>query len=157
MASRSKIKGVCCHQDHAGVGSALPDRLQSYRIEKLKEMGCNAYRTSHNPPTPELLEACDRLGMLVMDENRLMGSSPELMNEFERLILRDRNHPSVIIWSLGNEEGTIQDTDVGKRIAKSLIRRLKELDPTRLCTYAANNGKQYAGINEVVPRPGHQL
>ena len=149
-----KIKGVCCHQDHAGVGSALPDRLQSYRIEKLKEMGCNAYRTSHNPPTPELLEACDRLGMLVMDENRLMGSSPELMSEFERLILRDRNHPSVIIWSLGNEEGTIQDTDVGKRIAKSLVRRLKELDPTRLCTYAANNGKQYAGINEVVPVRG---
>ena len=72
-----KIKGVCCHQDHAGVGSALPDGLQYFRIRKLKEMGCNAYRTSHNPPTPELLEACDRLGMLVMDENRLMGSTPE--------------------------------------------------------------------------------
>ena len=68
------IKGTCNHQDHAGVGSALPDRLQYYRVAKLKEMGSNAYRTAHNPPTPELLEACDRLGMLVMDENRLLGS-----------------------------------------------------------------------------------
>ena len=149
-----KIKGVCCHQDHTGVGSALPDRLQYYRIEKLKEMGCNAYRTSHNPPTPELLEACDKLGMLVMDENRLMGSVPEFMGQFERLILRDRNHPCVIIWSLGNEEGRIQNADVGKRIAKSMIQRLKELDPTRLCTYAANNGNQYSGINEVLPVRG---
>ncbi len=149
-----KIMGVCCHQDHAGVGSALPDRLQYYRIERLKEMGCNALRTSHNPPTRELLEACDRLGMLVMDENRLMGSVPEFLNQFERLILRDRNHPSVIIWSLGNEESTIQNTDTGRRIAQSLQRRQKELDPTRLCTYAANNGGQFAGINEVVPVRG---
>ena len=111
------LRGVCCHQDHAGVGSALPDRLQYYRIERLKDMGCNAYRTSHNPPTPELLEACDRLGMLVMDENRLMGSSPELMGQFETLILRDRNHPSVIIWSIGNEEYRIQSHDMGRRIA----------------------------------------
>jgi beta-galactosidase len=145
-----KIQGVCCHQDHAGVGSALPNRLQYYRVERLKEMGCNAYRTSHNPPTPELLQACDRLGLLVMDENRLMGSVPELMGQFERLILRDRNHPSVIIWSLGNEEQTIQDTDVGRRIARALAQRQKELDPSRLCTYAADNGKNYAGINEVV-------
>ena len=69
-----EIKGTCNHQDHAGVGAALPDRLQYFRVARLKEMGCNAYRTSHNPPTPELLEACDRTGMLVMDENRLLGS-----------------------------------------------------------------------------------
>jgi beta-galactosidase len=149
-----KIKGVCCHQDHAGVGSALPDRLQYYRIERLKEMGCNAYRTSHNPPTVELLEACDRLGMLVMDENRLLGSSPEYMKQFETLVLRDRNHPSVIIWSLGNEEWMIQNTDLGKRIALSLMHRLEQLDPTRLCTYAANNGNQFEGINSVLPVRG---
>ncbi len=147
---RVEIKGVCCHQDHAGVGSALPDRLQEWRIERLKEMGVNAYRTSHNPPTPEFLDACDRLGMLVMDENRLMGSSPELAGEFERLVLRDRNHPSVIIWSLGNEEGMIQGTAVGKRIAQTLKRVQQELDPTRLCTYAGNNGNEYKGINSVV-------
>ncbi|MGA2262461.1 MAG: beta-galactosidase GalA, partial [Acidobacteriota bacterium] len=149
-----KIKGVCDHQDHAGVGSALPDRLQYYRIGLLKEMGDNGYRTSHNPPTNELLDACDRLGMLVMDENRLMGSSPEMMGQFERLVLRDRNHPSVIIWSLGNEEGAIQNTDTGRRLAESLLRRQKQLDPTRLSTYAANNGNQYEGINSVVPVRG---
>ena len=69
------IQGTCNHQDHAGVGTAMPDALQYYRVEKLKEMGCNAIRTSHNPPTPELLEACDRLGMLVMDENRRMDTN----------------------------------------------------------------------------------
>ncbi len=145
-----KIKGVCCHQDHAGVGSALPDRLQYYRIERLKEMGCNAYRTSHNPPDPSLLDACDRLGMLVMDENRLMGGSPELTAEFERLILRDRNHPSVIIWSIGNEEWAIQNNATGRRIARTLKRRQQELDPGRLCTYAADNGSRFEGINSVV-------
>ena len=70
-----EVKGTCNHQDHAGVGAALPDRIQYYRIERLKEMGTNAYRTSHNPPTPELLDACDRLGMMVMDETRMMSSS----------------------------------------------------------------------------------
>ncbi|NJD22253.1 MAG: glycoside hydrolase family 2 protein [Melioribacter sp.] len=144
------IKGMCNHQDHAGVGSALPDRLQYYRIERLKEMGVNAYRTSHNPPTIELLEACDRLGVIVMDENRLMGSTPEFTDQFEHLILRDRNHPSVFVWSIGNEEWKIQNNDVGKRIAQSLIRIQKKLDPTRLATYAANNGNQYEGINSVL-------
>ncbi|MCX6145160.1 MAG: DUF4982 domain-containing protein [Ignavibacteriales bacterium] len=151
---RVEIKGVCNHQDHAGVGSALPDRLQYYRIERLKEMGSNAYRTSHNPPTNELLEACDKLGMLVLDENRLMGSTPELIGQFERLVLRDRNHPSVILWSLGNEEWVIQNTDIGKRIAQSLIVRLKQLDPTRLYTYAANNGNMFNGINGILPIRG---
>ena len=144
-----RIQGVCCHQDHAGVGSALPDALQNYRIARLKDMGCNAYRSSHNPPTTELLQACDRLGMLVMDENRLMGSSPEMMGQWETLILRDRNHPSVIIWSIGNEEFAVQDTPVGRRLAQSLKQRQRELDPSRLCTYAGNNGQNYAGANEV--------
>jgi beta-galactosidase len=149
-----KIQGVCCHQDHSGVGSALPDRLQYYRIEKLKEMGCNAYRTSHNPPANELLDACDRLGMLVLDENRLMESSPELLAEFERLVLRDRNHPCVFMWSLGNEEYKIQDNETGKRIATTLSQQLTKLDPTRLFSYAANNGNQYRGVNEIVPVRG---
>ncbi len=117
-------------------------------------MGCNAYRTSHNPPTNELLEACDKLGMLVLDENRLMGSSPEMMGQFERLVIRDRNHPSVVLWSLGNEEWMIQDSDVGRRIAQSLIQRLNQLDPSRLYTYAANNGNTFNGINSVLPIRG---
>jgi len=151
---RVEIKGTCNHQDHAGVGSALPDGLQYYRIEKLKEMGCNAYRTSHNPPTPELLDACDKLGMLVMDENRLLGSTKEFESQFTKLILRDRNHPSVIIWSIGNEEFTVEGNDVGKRIAESLIRIQKKYDPSRLSTFAADNGGTFEGINSIIPVRG---
>ncbi len=149
-----KIKGVCDHQDHAGVGSALPDYLQYYRIGLLKQMGANAYRTSHNPPTPELLQACDSLGMLVLDETRLLNSSREYMNQFERLILRDRNHPSVFMWSIGNEEGWIQTNSKGKRIALSLLQKQRELDPTRISTYGADVGNVYEGINEIIPVRG---
>ena len=147
---RVEIQGTCNHQDHAGVGSALPDRLQYFRIEKLKEMGVNAYRPSHNPPTNELLEACDKLGMLVMDETRMFGSTPEALKEFKKLILRDRNHPSVIIWSIGNEEWNIHNSDQGRKVAESMKRLQRELDPTRLCTYAGNNGLNYFGVNSVV-------
>ncbi len=148
--TRIELKGTCNHQDHAGVGSALPDGLQYFRIKKLKEFGCNAIRTSHNPPTPELLEACDKLGMLVMDENRYMGNTYEIKSLFKNLILRDRNHPSVIIWSLGNEEWKIQNNNIGKGIAESFMRIIKKFDPSRLCTYAANNGGHFDGINSVI-------
>ena len=144
------LKGTCNHQDHAGVGAAMPDRLQYFRISKLKEMGCNAYRTSHNPPTPELLDACDRVGMLVMDENRLLGSDPIHMNRLERLILRDRNHPSVAIWSIANEEFGVQGTPAGKRVAETMQDFVKRLDSTRPVTYPAPVGNDFAGINEVI-------
>jgi beta-galactosidase len=150
---RVEIKGVCCHQDHAGVGSALPDRIQYYRIEKLKEMGCNAYRTSHNAPTPELLDACDRLGMLVMDEQRMIGSSEEILGQLARMVLRDRNHPSVILWSLGNEEDAIQGTDAGARIAATMKRTVERLDPTRPVTVAMN-GSWGRGFSHVVDVQG---
>lgn len=146
-----KIQGTNNHQDHAGVGSALPDYLQYYRIRLLKEMGVNSYRTSHNPPTPELLDACDSLGMLVMDETRLLNSSPEYMDQFKRLILRDRNHPSIFMWSIGNEEGYIQWNSVGKRLALTFLGVQKELDPSRTSTYAADLGNVFTGINEVIP------
>ncbi|WP_121352668.1 beta-galactosidase GalA [Flavisolibacter nicotianae] len=149
-----KIKGTNNHQDHAGVGSALPDYLQYYRIRLLKEMGSNAYRTSHHAPTPELLDACDSLGMLVLDEQRLLNSSPEYMDQFERLIRRDRNHPSVFLWSIGNEEGWLHTTSIGKRVAQTLIARQKELDPTRTSTYAADLGNVFQGVNEVIPVRG---
>jgi beta-galactosidase len=134
-----KIKGTCNHQDHAGVGSALPDRLQYYRIERLKEMGSNALRTSHNPPTPELLDACDKLGMIVMCETRMMSSNPEGLSQLTRMIRKYRNHPSIFIWSLGNEERE-QGTPRGKRIITSMKRGARELDPSRLVTLAMNNG-----------------
>ena len=149
-----KIQGVCCHQDHAGVGSALPDYLQYYRIGLLKEMGVNAYRTSHNAPTPELLDACDSLGMLVLDETRLLNSGKEYGEDFEGQILRDRNHPCVFMWSIGNEEWKIQTSTTGKLIAQHQIQRQQLLDPTRTCTYAANVGNEYHGVNEVIPVRG---
>ncbi|MBS1661794.1 MAG: DUF4982 domain-containing protein [Bacteroidetes bacterium] len=150
----TKIQGVCCHQDHAGVGSALPDYLQYYRIQLLKEMGVNAYRTSHNPPTPELLDACDSLGMLVLDETRLLNSGAEYGADFEWLILRDRNHPSVFMWSIGNEEWVIQTSTTGKLIAQHQLQRQQRLDPSRTSTYAANVGNVFRGVNEVIPVRG---
>lgn len=149
-----KIQGTNNHQDHAGLGSALPDYLQYYRIKLLKEMGSNAYRTSHNAPTPELLEACDSLGMLVLDEQRLLNSSPEYVDQFKRLLLRDRNHPSVFLWSIGNEEQNIQGNEYGKKIAQSLVAIQKELDPSRTSTYAADMGNDFKGVNEVIPIRG---
>lgn len=149
-----KIQGTNNHQDHAGVGSALPDYLQYYRIKLLKEMGSNAYRTSHHAPTPELLEACDSLGILVLDEQRLLNSSSEYTNQFKRLIKRDRNHPSVFLWSIGNEEQNIQGNEYGKRIAQSLLAIQKELDPSRTSTYAADMGNDFKGVNEVIPIRG---
>jgi beta-galactosidase len=149
-----KIQGVNCHQDHAGVGSALPDYLQYYRIRLLKELGANAYRTSHHAPTPELLDACDSLGMLVLDETRLLNSSPEYIGQFERIILRDRNHPSVFLWSIANEEGYAQQTSNGKRIALTMVAKQKELDPTRMATYAADLANVFKGVNEVIPVRG---
>ncbi len=145
---RVQINGTCNHQDHAGVGAAVPDRLQRYRIERLKEMGVNAYRTSHNPPAAEILDACDELGVLVMDETRLFNANDLALSELRTMVRRDRNHPSVILWSIGNEEPE-QATARGNRIARTMIRSLRQLDATRPVTYASNGGP-YAGVNEVV-------
>jgi beta-galactosidase len=135
-----KIAGVNMHQDHAGVGTAIPDALQEYRIKRLKSMGANGIRTSHNPPTPELLDACDRLGMLVLDENRLMGSNEEHFNCLERLIKRDRNHPCVILWSFGNEEWAIETNVKGARITASMQAFAQKLDSSRAFTVALSGG-----------------
>jgi len=150
---RVELKGVCNHQDHAGVGSAIPDRLYAWRMEQLKQYGVNAYRASHNPPAPELLDACDRVGILVMDENRLIGSSPEVLGELRELVERDRNHPSVIMWSIGNEEPE-QTTPRGARIGRAMARTVKRLDPTRPVTYASNAGNSDVGIQAVVDLRG---
>ena len=146
--TRVPVNGTCNHQDHAGVGAAVPDRLQRYRIERLKEMGVNAYRTSHNPPAPEILDACDELGMLVMDETRLFNSNDQALDQLRAMVTRDRNHPSVVLWSIGNEEPE-QGTPRGNRIARTMVRAVKDLDATRPTTYASNSGV-YAGVNEVM-------
>jgi beta-galactosidase len=146
-----EIKGTCNHQDMAGVGAALPDALQDFRVKKLKEFGDNAIRTSHNAPTPELLDACDRLGMLVLDENRLLGSDAQNLERWHDQILRDRNHPSVAFWSVANEEFSTQDTPQGVRSAATMQSLVKQLDPTRPVTYAAPVGDDYKGsINSII-------
>jgi beta-galactosidase len=145
-----ELYGTCNHQDMAGVGAALPDALQYFRVKKLKEFGCNAIRTSHNPPTPELLDACDHLGMLIMDESRLLGSDPENLRKWDDQIRRDRNHPSVAIWSVANEEFSVQDSPQGGNVARTMQNFVKQLDPTRPVTYAAPEGDTFHGINGVI-------
>jgi beta-galactosidase len=145
-----ELHGTCNHQDHAGVGAAMPDALQEFRVKKLKEFGCNAIRTSHNPPTPELLDVCDRLGMLVLDESRLMGSDSENMKKWDDQIRRDRDHPSVAIWCIANEQFAVQDTPQAASVARSMQDYVQQLDPTRPVTYASPEDNVFRGINSVI-------
>ena len=144
-----KIQGTCNHQDHAGVGAALPDRLQWFRLGVLREMGCNAVRTSHNMPTPEWVEACDRMGMMMMCETRQMSSSPEGMAQLEAMVKRYRNSPSIIIWSIGNEEWQLQGRwpSRAQRSATAWSGACHELDPTRVVS-AAVNGDNKQGVSD---------
>ncbi len=146
-----KIQGTCNHQDHAGVGAALPDRLQYFRVGVLKQMGCNAVRTSHNMPTPEFVEACDRMGMMMMCETRQMSSSPEGLAELEAMVKRYRNSPSIILWSIGNEEWQLQGTMAkeGAKIGAAMVERCHELDPTRMVS-AAVNGDNEQGVSDAL-------
>ncbi|WP_260928108.1 beta-galactosidase GalA [Novosphingobium sp. 9] len=143
-----KIKGTCNHQDHAGVGFAVPDSLHRWRLEKLREMGANAYRSTHHSPSPVILDACDEMGILVMDETRQMSSNAEGMSQLERVIRQGRNHPCVFIWSIGNEE-IHRGTATGLRIATTMKRRVYELDGTRPVTEAFN-GKFGEGASPVL-------
>ncbi len=149
---RVELKGTCNHQDFAGVGIALPDRLQVWRVEKLKELGANAFRFSHNMMAPKLLEACDRLGMLVMAENRHLGESQELLGELESLVRCDRNHPSIVLWSISNEEKE-QGSEIGARQGRAMVNLIRKLDSTRPVTAAMNNGIGH-GLTEVLDVQG---
>jgi beta-galactosidase len=140
-----KVQGTCNHQDHAGLGAALPDAVQYYRIGKLKEMGCNSIRTSHNPPTPELLDACDKLGILVFDETRMMSSNPEGLNQFRDLVRRDRNRPSVFMWSMGNEE-RVANTDRGVLILTAMKQVATEEDGSRPVSIAPTGAIGTGGL-----------
>jgi len=140
-----KIKGVCNHQDHAGVGTAVPNSIWDFRLKKLKEMGVNGYRCSHNPPSSEFLDACDRMGILVMDENRNFNVSPEYTRQLEWMVRRDRNHPSVILWSVFNEE-PMQGTETGYEMVRRMNAEVKKLDTTRPVT-AAQSGGLFTALN----------
>jgi beta-galactosidase len=131
-----ELKGTNEHQDHAGVGVAVPNSLNAFRVAQLKSFGSNAIRTSHGPPSPEFLDLCDRMGMLVLDENRHMGSTPEDYNHLKRMIERDRNHPSVILWSVGNEEWALEWSAFGERVTREMQAYVAKLDPTRVSTVA---------------------
>ena len=140
-----KIKGTCNHQDHAGVGVAVPDSIQYYRIKLLKELGTNAYRCSHNLPSKEVLDACDELGLIVMDENRRFESRDEVLEYLDIMVKRDRNHPSVIFWSLFNEE-PLQNSEEGAKIYRRMRSRVESLDNSRLITGAINGNLEGAGL-----------
>ena len=157
-----KLKGVNMHQDHPGVGAGIPDALQVYRLKELKKFGCNAYRSSHNPMTPEMLDACDSLGILVIEENRLTGVNEEHTRLLKRMIVRDRNHPCIILWSVGNEEWGIEWKESGTRIAATMREYCHRFDPTRLMTVASSSGPailipaDVAGYNYILQNPVEQ-
>lgn len=154
-----KLKGVNMHQDHAGVGTAIPDAMQEWSLRQLKSFGCNAYRASHNPMTPEMLDACDRLGILVLEENRLTGVNDYQRHQLSEMIRRDRNHPCIILWSIGNEEWGIEWKDYGKRIGAAMREYCHRLDPTRLACAATSSGPtivepmDVAGYNYILQNP----
>lgn len=134
-----KIKGTCNHQDHAGVGTAIPDALWDWRVRRLKALGSNAIRMSHNAPPVELLDACDRHGLLVMDENRQFNPSPDYMEQLEWMVRRDRNRPSVVLWSVFNEE-PMQGSPQGYEMVRRMAAAVKALDDSRPVTAAMNSG-----------------
>lgn len=175
-----KIKGVCVHHDGGPLGAAVPEKLWRFRLQQLKEIGCNALRTSHNPPAPELLDLCDQMGFLVMDEAFDEYTPPKkkwvegwnkgtpaydgygkvfeewAVRDLQDLIRRDRNHPSIILWSIGNEVDYANDPfshpSMGAdykpdqppaenltRLARPLVEAVKTLDKTRPITAALAN------------------
>ncbi len=144
-----EIQGLCVHQDLSGLGIAVPDNLQAWRVAQLKQAGCNAWRTAHNPPDESVLDACDRLGMMVMDENRHFGDSyvhhspkgttATNLADLATMILRDRNHPSIIMWSMCNEE-PLQGSPEGAAIFKAMMKVVHQYDNTRPITSAMVGG-----------------
>lgn len=135
-----KLRGANLHLDHAGVGVAVPKALWEYRVARLKALGMNAIRCSHNPASPAMLEVCDSMGVMVIDENRLMGVNHEHLDLLRRMIVRDRNHPSVIMWSIGNEEWWIESGDKGEKIARTMIDYARQIDDSRPYTYGNSGG-----------------
>jgi beta-galactosidase len=134
-----KLQGVAIHQDHAGVGVAVPESIWEFRLRQLKAMGVNAVRFAHNAPAAEVLDLADRLGLLVMDENRNFNPSPDYLQQLTWLVRRDRNHPSVILWSIFNEE-PLQGSEVGYEMARRMVAAVKKLDATRPVTAAMHDG-----------------
>lgn len=156
-----KLKGVCLHQDAGCLGVAVPDRSYERRLEILKEYGCNAIRCSHNQPSAEFLDMCDRMGFLVIDEAFDKWKGGYYKQHFDEwwqkdmanMILRDRNHPSIILWSIGNEVGEAGRKDnEGIERATMLRDFVHKLEPSRLVTLAAQNNhrEEFASVPDVI-------
>ena len=154
-----RLKGANLHQDHAGVGSAIPDALYVYRIKQLKKYGFNAIRTSHNPASPALLDICDSLGMYVLEETRLMGVNEAQLEPLRKMIERDKHHPCIIMWGIGNEEWGIEWNEKGERIARTMTGFCHSVDPTRPVVVASSSGPEIvkgadiAGYNYILQNP----
>ena len=154
-----KLHGFNGHQDFPGVGAGMPDGLQLYRIEKLKEIGMNAYRSSHNPATKEFLDVCDSLGILVYEENRLMGVNDIELRVAQNMIRMDRNHPSIFAYGISNEEWGFEWDERSINIAKHMTEVFHRADPTRPTSYASASGPQplkgvdIAGYNYITQNP----
>lgn len=147
-----KIQGVCCHQDYGLTGKAMPDRVHRYRLRRLKEMGANGYRAAHYPPAEATMDALDQLGFLVMNETRWFESTPEGLAQLAMLLKRDRNRPSVILWSVGNEE-PLHGTDMGRRILEKMTAFVHRYDDSRPVTTAVSHDPVHAqatGASEVI-------
>ena len=156
-----KLKGMCLHQDAGSLGTAVLDRSYERRLEIIKEYGCNAIRCSHNQPSPEFLDMCDRMGFVVIDEafdKWKSGYYEKYFDEWwqrdlENMILRDRNHPSIILWSIGNEvtEAWEQGNEGIKR-AEMLRDFVHKLEPSRPVTLAAQNNHrgEFSAVADVV-------
>jgi beta-galactosidase len=147
------VKGTSNHQDFAGIGVALPDKINWYKLKLLKEVGCNGYRT-HHPSTPEMLNMCDSMGILVLAENRHLSGSAEGLADLKTMLYRDRNHPSIFIWSMENEEW-IQGSITGTRILETLVETTHKIDPTRPVTAAMNHGRNEGGYSDVLDVVGY--
>lgn len=125
--NRYELHGICEHQDFGGVGVALDQDIVSYKVSQMKRMGVNAWRSAHHFASEELLTACDRLGMLVINENRLLESTPWRVNDLEKMVMASRMHASIGFWSVANEE-LIGNTALGERVAKKLVQTIKKCD-----------------------------
>ena len=154
-----KLRGCNLHQDHAGVGAAIPDALYEYRIRELKKYGFNAIRTSHNPASPALLDICDSLGMYVIEETRLMGVNEAQLEPLRKMIERDKHHPCIIMWGIGNEEWGIEWKSKGEDIARVMTEYCHSIDPTRPVVVATSSGPEVikgtdvAGYNYIIQNP----
>ena len=153
---RVQLKGCDLHLDAAGVGVGVPDELWRYKLLELKKYGFNAIRSSHNPASPAMLDLCDELGMVVIDEQRQFATGAEQKAQMRNMIERDRNHPCVILWSVGNEEWAAEWNDHGTLIARELTELAHSIDPTRPTTYGSsggpfpNRGVDVPGFNYVI-------